>query len=65
MVLVMSLVPVAAGRGEIGRFLAVLLVLATCVDFNAVFFSQYVAWLVPFLVLAALDRLLSAPGPGA
>jgi hypothetical protein len=25
-------------------------------DFNTVFFLQYVAWTVPFLVLAALDR---------
>jgi len=25
-------------------------------DFNTVFFPQYVAWTVPFLVLAALDR---------
>ena len=55
MLLLMGLVLVAAARGEIGRYLAVLLVLATFVDFNAVFYLQYVAWLIPFLVLAALD----------
>ena len=56
MLLLMSLVLLAAGRGEIGRYLAVLLLLVTFVDFNAVFYLQYMAWLVPFLVLAALDR---------
>jgi hypothetical protein len=56
MFLPMALVLVAAARGEIGRYLAVLLILATFVDFNAVFYLQYMAWLVPFVVLAALDR---------
>jgi hypothetical protein len=56
MLLLMSLVLLAAGRGEIGRYLAVLLLLVTFVDFNAVFYLQYMAWLVPFLVLAVLDR---------
>lgn len=56
MLLLVALVLVAAARGEIGRYLAVLLVFATLVDFNTVFFLQYVAWTVPFLVLAALDR---------
>jgi hypothetical protein len=46
----------AAARGEIGRYLAVLLVFATLLDFNSVLFLQYMAWIVPFLVLAALDR---------
>jgi hypothetical protein len=52
----MALVLVAVARGEIGRYLAVLLILATFVGFNAVFYLQYMAWLVPFVVLAALDR---------
>lgn len=56
MLLLMGLVLVAAAHREIGRYLAVLLLLATFVDFNAVFYLQYMAWLVPFLVLAALDR---------
>jgi hypothetical protein len=56
MLLLVALVLVAAARGEIGRYLAVLLVFATFMDFNTVFFLQYVAWTVPFLVLAALDR---------
>ena len=56
MLLLIALVLVAAARGEIGRYLAVLLVFATFMDFNSVFFLQYVAWTVPFLVLAALDR---------
>jgi hypothetical protein len=56
MLLLMGLVLAAAARGEIGRYLAVLLLLVTFVDFNAVFYLQYMAWLVPFLVLAALDR---------
>jgi uncharacterized membrane protein len=56
MVLIMSLAYVATIRGEIGRYLGVLLILATFVDFNTVFYLQYMAWLVPFIVLAALDR---------
>jgi hypothetical protein len=56
MLLLVALVLVAAARGEIGRYLAVLLVFATFMDFNTVFFLQYVTWTVPFLVLAALDR---------
>ena len=56
MLVLMGLVLWAAGRGEIGRYLAVLLILVSFVDYNAVFYLQYMAWLVPFLVLAALDR---------
>ena len=56
MLLLMGLVLVAAAHREIGRYLAVLLLLATFVDFNSVFYLQYMAWLVPFLVLAAVDR---------
>jgi uncharacterized membrane protein len=56
MLILMGLVLWAAARGEVGRYLAVLLLLVTFVDFNAVFYLQYMAWLVPFLVLAALDR---------
>jgi hypothetical protein len=55
MLLLLALAFVAAARGEIGRYMAVLLVLATFVDFNPVFFVQYVAWLAPFVVLAAVD----------
>ncbi len=56
MLALMGLVLVAAARGEIGRYLAVLLLLAVFVDFNSVFYLQYMVWLTPFLVLAALDR---------
>ena len=56
MLLLVALVLVAAARGEIGRYLAVVLVLATFLDFNTVFFLQYMTWTVPFLVLAVLDR---------
>jgi uncharacterized membrane protein len=56
MLLLMGLVLAAAARGEVGRYLAVLLLLVTFVDFNAVFYLQYMAWLVPLLVLSALDR---------
>jgi hypothetical protein len=55
MLLVMGLVFVATARGEIGRYLGVLLILATFVDFNTVFYLQYMAWLVPFMVLVSLD----------
>jgi uncharacterized membrane protein len=56
MLLLVALVLVAAARGEIGRYLAVVLVFATFLDFNTVFFLQYMTWIVPFLVLAVLDR---------
>jgi len=56
MLLLLALVLVAAARGEIGRYLAVLLVFVTFVDFNAVFFLQYVTWIAPFIVLAAIER---------
>ena len=56
MLLLVALVLVAAARGEIGRYLAVMLVFATFLDFNTVFFVQYMTWIVPFLVLAVLDR---------
>jgi uncharacterized membrane protein len=61
MLLVLSLVFVATARGEIGRYLAVLLILATFVDFNTVFYLQYMTWLVPFVVLASLDREHGGP----
>lgn len=55
MLLLVALVLVAAARGEIGRYLAVMLVFATFLDFNSVFYLQYMTWIVPFLVLAVLD----------
>ncbi len=56
-----ALVLAAAARGEIGRYPSVLLVLAVFTDFSPVLFLQYLAWLVPLLVLAACD----AAGPRA
>src|SRR5262245_8911594 len=56
MLLVMSVVLLATARGEAGRYLSVLLILATFVDFNTVFYVQYMAWVVPLVVLASLDR---------
>jgi hypothetical protein len=55
MVALALLVMVAAARGEIGRYRSVLLVLAVFTDFDPVLFLQYLAWIVPFLVLAACD----------
>jgi hypothetical protein len=59
MLLVMGFAYMATARAEIGRYLGVLLILATFVDFNTVFYLQYMAWVVPFIVLASLDRGLS------
>lgn len=56
MLLVMGLVCVATARNEVGRYLGVLLILTTFVDFNPVFYLQYMAWLVPFIALAVMDR---------
>jgi hypothetical protein len=60
-------VAIAAVRGEIGRYLSVLLVLAVFTDFNAVIFVEYLAWAVPFLVLAACEpnRKPERPESGA
>jgi uncharacterized membrane protein len=44
-----------AWRGMIGRWVAALLVMAVFVDFNTVLFRQYLAWIIPFLPLAALE----------
>ena len=59
-------VAVAAARSEIDRYFSVLLVLAAFTDFNAVIFVQYLAWPVPFLVLAACESSdePEPPGPG-
>lgn len=56
MLVLTLLVALAAARGEIGRYLSVVLVLAVFTDFNAVIFLQYLAWVVPFLALAAFDN---------
>jgi len=66
MAILMALVYVAAARRQVGRYLAVLLVLTVFVDFNAVLFLQYMAWVVPFLVLPACDQPQAPrPRPGA
>ena len=45
-----------AWRGQMGIYLGSLLTLATFVDLNAVLFRQYLAWIVPLIPLAIVDR---------
>lgn len=52
---------VAAHRQVIGRYITVLLMFTVFTDFNTVFFPQYFAWVIPFIVLAAEER--AAPRP--
>jgi uncharacterized membrane protein len=47
---------VAASRQVIGRYTTVLLMFAAFTDFNTVLFPQYLAWAIPFIVLAAGER---------
>jgi hypothetical protein len=52
---------VAAYRQVIGRYITVLLMFTVFTNFNTVFFPQYFAWVIPFIVLAAEER--AAPRP--
>ena len=65
MLLLMTLVIVAAAREQIGRYMSVLIIFSVFVDFSPVLFSQYMAWVVPFLILAACDQHEAITGPVA
>jgi len=55
MLLLMLLVYGAAATRRVGPCVSVLLVMAVFVHFNAVWFAQYMGWLVPLVPLCALD----------
>jgi uncharacterized membrane protein len=64
MLALMLLAFVLAWQRRVGRWTAVLLVMAAFVDFSSVLFRQYFTWLVPFIPLAVLDLLRDAPAEG-
>lgn len=55
MLILLGLTYVAALRREIGLHLGTLLVIAIFVDYNPVFFSYYMVWIVPLIPLIARD----------
>jgi hypothetical protein len=55
MLVLMLLVTILAWRGRIGPYTGALLVMATFVNFNAVLFTQYLVWVVPFIPLVICD----------
>lgn len=57
MILLLTLVYLMAWRQSVGRYLASLLTMSVFIDFNAVLFLQYFAWLVPFVPLSIADYL--------
>jgi hypothetical protein len=61
MLALMFLAFVLACQRRIGNWTATLLVMASFVDFSSVLFRQYFIWLAPFIPLAVLDLLRSAP----
>jgi len=56
LVVVAFILLVAAHRQVIGRYTTVLLMFVAFTDFNTVLFPQYFAWVIPFIVLAAVER---------
>jgi hypothetical protein len=54
-----------AWRRKVGLYTGPLLVMATFVGFNTVFFRQYVAWIIPLLPLAMCDLWDAAKGKAA
>ena len=44
-----------AWRRKVGMYVASLFAMSTFVDFNAVLFRQYFAWIVPLIPLVMLD----------
>ena len=61
MLALMLLACVLTWQRHIGKWTAVMLVMAAFVDFSSVLFRQYFTWLVPFISLAALDLLHFGP----
>ena len=61
MLVLLGLIYFASLRGEIRLNLSALLVIAIFVDFNPVFFSNYVSWMIPLLPLVARDFAHSEP----
>ncbi len=61
MLLIMLGAAAAYALGEIGFFVAALVIMAAFVDLNSVLFIQYFCWLAPFVPLAALDALQPRP----
>jgi uncharacterized membrane protein len=61
MLVLMLLAFVLTWQRRVGRWTAVLLVMAAFVDFSSVLFRQYFTWLAPFIPLAALDLLRVGP----
>jgi hypothetical protein len=57
MFFLMALIYLAALRYRLSRYAAALLILSIFVDYNSVLFRQYMAWLVPFVPLAAASVL--------
>jgi hypothetical protein len=64
MLALMILAFVLTWQRRVGKWTAVLLVMAAFVDFSSVLFRQYFTWLVPFIPLAVLDLLRNAPSEG-
>ena len=64
MLALMLLAFVLTWQRRVGKWTAVLLVMAAFVDFSSVLFRQYFTWLVPFIPLAVLDLLRDAPVEG-
>jgi uncharacterized membrane protein len=56
-------ITVAAFRGYGRRYFASALVMSVFIDFNAVLYSQYPAWVVPLLPLIFLDFEETPPAP--
>ena len=66
MLILMTIAFIAASREQIGRYLSILIILSLFVDFSPVLFSQYMAWVVPFVILAACDEheaIIGLPSP--
>lgn len=61
LLLMMVLIFVFAIQRRINRYAAATLVFVVFINFNTVLFQQYMAWFLPFLVMALLDSRLESP----
>jgi uncharacterized membrane protein len=62
LLLLAALILLITADGQvIGRYTAILLMFATFIDFNTVLFPQYFVWVIPFIVLAAIERAETRP----